>query len=353
MTRTARHPNPATTRALMAAAPFLLLLLIAPSARALVAPAYFTGSTTIDRFTQVWQYSVTVPFNYFRDVNRLDIDVDHGVVDDGGLSSSVPPGDWDYDFDIWAPLVGKYDIQTGGVVTYGSPAPNVFAVTWVDLPSRNDASVRNTFQVVFFGDSSYHTNTGFTIGAGSVVFAYGAPGDPHGTVHYSSVNGAAIGMNEHGTVRTLQSLGIGDSQGVLSDLDIPALQNSGDPFLFGSGGAGADPPASFTYVTELGGNTGVGDEGPQRVSLAASPNPVRVATTLVYALAREGPMRLEICDVQGRRVATLADRTESAGPHAVIWNARAGDGGRLAPGVYLARLEAGGERRTREIVVLR
>ena len=48
---------------------------------------------------------------------------------DGGLTSNIPPGYWDFDFDIWAPLVGKYDIQTGGVVTYGSPATNVFAGT--------------------------------------------------------------------------------------------------------------------------------------------------------------------------------------------------------------------------------
>jgi hypothetical protein len=346
-----RRPDPGATRVLMVAASLVFLLLAAPAARALVVPAYFAGSTTIDRTTQVFDYRATVPFNYFQDLNRLDIDVDHGVVDDGGLTSNIPPGHWDFDFDMWAPLVGKYDIQTGGVVTYGSPAANVFAVTWVDVPSLNDETIRNTFQVVFFGDSSYHTNTGLTIGAGSVVFAYGSPSDPHGTVHYSSVNGAAIGMNERGSVRTLQSLGVGDAQGVLSDLDIPALQNSGDPFLFDGGGT-ADPPAAFASVTELGGNTGVGDRKPQRVSLAASPNPVRVATTLAYALVREGPVRLEIWDIQGRRVALLADRVESAGQHATTWNARASDGGRVAPGVYLARLETGSERRMTRIVVL-
>jgi hypothetical protein len=252
---------------------------------------------------------------------------------------------------MWAPLVGKYDIQAGGVVTYGSPATNVFAVTWVDVPSLNDGTV-NTFQVVFFGDSSYHTNTGLTIGAGSVVFAYGSPSDPHGTVHYSYVNGAAIGMNEHGTVRTLDSLGIGDSLGVLSDLDIPTLQNSGDPFLFVSGGTSADPPAPFESVPGLGENTGVAYVNVVRVSLAASPNPLRASTTLTYALEREGHVRLEICDVQGRRLATLADRIESAGPHAATWNARTSDGQRVVPGVYLARLEAAGVRRTTSIVVI-
>jgi hypothetical protein len=351
MARPTVGPNPGASRALVVAASLLFSLLAASPARALVVPAFFTGCTTIDRFTQIFDYRANVPFAYYGEQTRLDIDVDHGVVDDGGLTSNIPPGQWEFDFDMWAPLVGKYDIQAGGVVTYGSPANNVFAVTWVDVPSRTDG-VRNTFQVVFFGDSSYHTNTGLTIAAGSVVFAYGSPTDPHGTVHYSTANGAAIGMNEHGTIRTLDSLGIGDSLGVLSDLDIPTLQNSGDPFLFVGGGTSADTPAPFESVPELGGNTGVTYVKAGRVSLAASPSPVREATTLSYALEREGPVRLEICDVQGRRVATLADGIESAGPHAATWNARASDGARVVPGVYLARLEAAGVRRMTRIVVL-
>ena len=329
------------------------LALIAFPAHALVVPVFFAGSTTIDRFTPTLNYQAEVPFPYYRAVTHLDIDVDHGVVDDGGLTSNFTLGDWNFDFDLWAPLMGRYDIQAGGLVTYGSPAPNVFAVTWDDVPSRNEVSVHNTFQVVFFGDSTYHTNNGITIPAGSVVFAYGSPTDPHGTVHYSPLNGAAIGTEEHGNVRTLFGLGIGDEFGVLSDLDIPALQNSGDPFLFGSESSGSPAPLPFDSVPELGGNTSVRGSSPSSVSFAASPNPVRRGTTFTYALPRAGHVGLAVYDLAGRRVATLVDRAESAGIHAVTWDARAEDGAVVPPGIYPARLTTADGLRTKRVVVVR
>jgi hypothetical protein len=46
-------------------------------------------------------------------------------------------------------------------------------------------------------------------------------------------------------------------------------------------------------------------------------------------------MRLEVYDVLGRRVATLAEGRHGAGHHAVTWDA---DG--LASGIYLCRLKA-------------
>lgn len=349
MPRTNSIPLPhLVSRVLM----FAALVLVAPPARALVVPPWFSGYTKIDRFTQEIDYQATVPFPYYRDVTRLDIDVAHGLVDDGGISSSAPIGYWGYDYDAWAPLVGKYDIQAGGYVTYGSPAPNVFAVTWVDMPSRNDTGVRNTFQIVFFGDSTFHTNNGISIQPGSVVFAYGSPSDAAGTVHYSSLTGAAIGMVEHGNVRTLNSMGVGDALGVLSDLDIPALQNSGDPFLFGGEASGSPDPVAFTSVPGLGGTAAVPPREAPAMALRASPNPASLATTLSYTLPRAGHVTLVLQDIQGRRVTTLVDAEESAGGHSIPWTARAAGGSRVAPGVYLARLETPYGTRLARIVVL-
>ena len=78
------------------------------------------------------------------------------------------------------------------------------------------------------------------------------------------------------------------------------------------------------------------------------PNPFRDTTTLRYTLAEPGPVRLDVFDLAGRRVATLADAPRAAGTHAVAL-----DGAGLADGVYVVRLTAGEAVRSRRVVVVR
>lgn len=92
-----------------------------------------------------------------------------------------------------------------------------------------------------------------------------------------------------------------------------------------------------------------GGESP-RVAMLASPTPNPVAldgrARLRYALPRAGHAQLSLLDAQGRVVRTLARGEHAAGEHSVVFA-----GGGLAPGVYLARLEAEGVRLTRRVVV--
>lgn len=83
-----------------------------------------------------------------------------------------------------------------------------------------------------------------------------------------------------------------------------------------------------------------------------APNPCRASTTVTFALSREERVRLTVHDVGGRLIDTLAEGTLSAGAHPVVWEARAGEGSRLAPGVYLVRLEHGGRAESRRLVVM-
>ncbi|MBD3336448.1 MAG: hypothetical protein GF355_13115 [Candidatus Eisenbacteria bacterium] len=88
--------------------------------------------------------------------------------------------------------------------------------------------------------------------------------------------------------------------------------------------------------------TGVeeGAEGTaRRLVLRNSPNPFLRATTLRYHLPRSAHVRLDLFDVLGRRVATLIDERRPAGPQAVQWDGRDGQGRPVAPGVYLYRLD--------------
>jgi len=181
------------------------------------------------------------------------IDPEHGLVSDGGtLGQPAQAGNWGYDFDVWGPLVGNVDLSRGGEVTYGFVNDSVFAVTWVGVVNSDDPSVRNTFQVLFIGSSGYTTNTGFAIAPGSVVFSYGSAGNEAGTVNVSATSPETIGLLLRGHLSTLQALGIGDANGVISPADLPALRASGDPFLFNATGTGGyEAPIPFARVVGL------------------------------------------------------------------------------------------------------
>jgi hypothetical protein len=224
----------------------------AEPAAALVVSPFFAGHATIDSTTSTNDYSVyDGRLQSIFGQTSIDIDVAHGMVDDGGiLGGPATPGDWGFDYDIWAPLTNNMNIALGGEVTYGFPATDVFAVTWVDVANAEGTTIRNTFQVVFIGTSGFHTNMGIAIAPGSVIFAYGAAGDPSGTVHLSASSPAAIGILLPAGLTTLASFGIGDANGVLTTADVAALQNSGDPFLFNKGPYGLESPVAFDSIQE-------------------------------------------------------------------------------------------------------
>jgi hypothetical protein len=52
-------------------------------------------------------------------------------------------------------------------------------------------------------------------------------------------------------------------------------------------------------------------------------------------------------------VATLAEGSQPAGLHHLGWNTADERGGRVLPGLYFARLQAGDVTRTRKIMILR
>jgi hypothetical protein len=68
----------------------------------------------------------------------------------------------------------------------------------------------------------------------------------------------------------------------------------------------------------------------------AYPNPFNAQTIISYDLPKEANVNLEIYDLLGRRVATLAEGTQEAGTHQVVW-----DGSGVSSGLYFYRLKAG------------
>ena len=100
----------------------------------------------------------------------------------------------------------------------------------------------------------------------------------------------------------------------------------------------AQPAGGITAVREERYQSGA----PREFALDPNyPNPFNSSTTIRYRLAEPGQVRLEIFDVQGRRVKTLADGYAGLGVYQVEWDGMDASGKPVATGVYLVRLQKG------------
>jgi len=96
------------------------------------------------------------------------------------------------------------------------------------------------------------------------------------------------------------------------------------------------------------------EDQPVALALAApAPNPTAAGASLAYTLPAAGHAHLDVVDLQGRRVAVLADGAAGAGPHRIEWDGRDAGGRRVDSGVYWVRLAFGEARRLQRLVVIR
>ncbi len=85
----------------------------------------------------------------------------------------------------------------------------------------------------------------------------------------------------------------------------------------------------------------------------ARPNPFNRITTIDYQIKKAGTASLKVYNVLGQEVRTLADGEHAAGRHQAAWDGRDGKGRRAANGIYFYRLEAGGDRASERLMLLR
>ena len=83
------------------------------------------------------------------------------------------------------------------------------------------------------------------------------------------------------------------------------------------------------------------------------PNPARAGTTIRFVLAFPAEVRIDVYDIAGRRVRTLRDEEYLPGEYEVPWDLRNEDGLGVASGIYLYRLQAGGESITKKLAVIK
>ena len=100
----------------------------------------------------------------------------------------------------------------------------------------------------------------------------------------------------------------------------------------------AQLPSEITAVQEAGDQNSV----PREFALDPNyPNPFNSSTTIRYRLEAPGRMRLEIFDIQGQKVKTLAEGDAGSGVYQVEWDGMDASGKSVATGVYLVRLQLG------------
>jgi len=89
------------------------------------------------------------------------------------------------------------------------------------------------------------------------------------------------------------------------------------------------------------------------VQLSNQPNPFNAATTITYVLSANGPVHLDVLDILGRHVVTLADSWHSAGEYQVAWDGRDERGQPVGSGMYFYRLTMPGAAVSGKMVLLK
>jgi hypothetical protein len=83
------------------------------------------------------------------------------------------------------------------------------------------------------------------------------------------------------------------------------------------------------------------------------PNPFNPTTTIEYAVAREGRVKLAVYDVTGTLVKTLVDEIQSPNSYAVQWNGTNNAGASVSSGMYYYRFSANELTQTRKMLLLK
>ncbi|MYC72415.1 MAG: T9SS type A sorting domain-containing protein [Gemmatimonadetes bacterium] len=118
---------------------------------------------------------------------------------------------------------------------------------------------------------------------------------------------------------------------------------------------GLEGDAVEIAISDPGAAKAVVQTRPEAFSLADNfPNPFNPATTIQYALPQAADVELTVYNIMGQPVRTLVAEYQSAGRYAMEWDATDDSGHSLSSGMYLYRLQVGGEfREVKKMLLLR
>lgn len=78
------------------------------------------------------------------------------------------------------------------------------------------------------------------------------------------------------------------------------------------------------------------------------PNPFNPSTIIMFTVPQLSPVKLEVYDLTGKKIATLVNESKKAGQHMVYFN-----GSHLGSGMYIYKLVVAGQTKVRKMVLLK
>jgi hypothetical protein len=231
------------------------------------------------------------------------------------------------DYSVWALGSLQGEVHAGGYFqaacggALASPGWARYLVTGAPWIAYHPTSLtRASGQDAFF---SAEPATGYT-GSSYRWYRNGMPLHDNGqakTTLASTVSGAAT---RYLSIRSVSAADVGYYQLVVTN------------------GNGSDTSSTATLTVD--GTTDAPPAGPPIASVfeGIGPNPARGSAHLVFTLAREARVRVNVRDVAGRRVRVMDVGVMPPGLHRSPWDGRGSDGTPASTGLYFVELEVEG-----------
>jgi len=83
------------------------------------------------------------------------------------------------------------------------------------------------------------------------------------------------------------------------------------------------------------------------------PNPFNPETTIKFNTARAGNVTIDIFNIRGQKIKTIANDNFGVGLHRVVWDGADSDGRKVASGVYFYRMTTGEFTQTRRMLLMK
>jgi flagellar hook assembly protein FlgD len=96
------------------------------------------------------------------------------------------------------------------------------------------------------------------------------------------------------------------------------------------------------------------DRTPEEEQLLQNyPNPGNPSTTIRFSIPEAGHVTVRIMNIRGQVIRRLVDGYRESGQYSVVWEGRNHAGLEVPSGIYLYVLEAGEQRLTRKLTLLK